>query len=193
MKKLLLLAAAGYALYTLGKRAGNRNPAADGNTQNAMDDTMVLRSDGDAADALLGIAAFDERQVTLAELALARTVGNETRSLATLLLEEHNANLDRVRTLGEAVGVTLDTSSDSFDDATVVRLQAADAGEFESQWLSAVTDEHSRMLESIDDLWLPHTNDERIAEHLRLVRDDVHMHLQNAIAMGGTQRDADAA
>lgn len=196
MKKLLLLAAVGVVAYTLGKRAGIRNPSVGDAEQNAQR-TMgpMLHSEGESVDALAAIAGFDERQVALAELALGREIGDDTRSLATLLLEEHNVSRERVRALSAAIGVAMDETMDLSigDDASLLRLESLDSGTFETSWIAAVTDDHSRMLESIDDVLLPLVNDERVAEHLRLVRDDVHMHLQNAIALGGGGGAANAA
>lgn len=198
MKKLLLLATIGVVAYTLGKRAGIRNLAlgeAEQNAQRARGPTP--RAEGDSADALAEVAEFDERQAALAQLALERNVGDDMRSLAVLLLETHNANRDRTRSLANAIGVTLDETSTSSpgggDDAMSLRLESQDAGNFEASWIDAVTDDHNRMLERLDDALLPLASDDRVAEHLRLVRDDVHMHLQNAIALGGGSGAASVA
>lgn len=193
MKKLLLLAAVGYVAYTLGRNAGNRTLLPRPSTHNAEHGHAPPLAADDTIDALAGVAAFDERQVSLANLALGRGIDASTRSLATLLLEEHNTNLGRVRSLGDAVGVPPEhlTSFESpTSDPAFLRLRTLAADDFRTQWLATVTDEHVRMLERIDDLWLPATNDERIAEHLRLVRDDVQMHLQNALALDGEHRAA---
>lgn len=218
MKKMLMLVAMGFAVNALVKRAGKRNAAPRLRAQNAgafgLDgdgydragrdavefDDGDLRPEFAAADdgaALDMLQQFDAHTIALAESALARSVGNDTRSVATLLLEEHTRNQAQLRTLRAALEVEegeIDaaTRAEQHDDATLLQqLERLDSGTFEAGWIGAARASHARMLEHIDDVLLADIEDTRLAEHVRLLRDDVRAQLQNLDALAGGQDEAD--
>lgn len=185
MKKLLLLGAIGYAAFRFGKHVALRDASPTSRRLARADFDEVFADE--AQDALAEAARFEARQVALADLALARSPAGALRSVATMLREEHGSGLDRADSLQSPAGAPFG-GADAEVQPALARLEGLDDTRFEDAWLATVTHDHSRMLESLDDVLLP-SGDVRIDEHLRAVRDHVQAHLQHLLALQGANDD----
>ena len=189
MKRLLLWGGVAFAAWWLGKRSGEKSAVPvvvtldDGlDPRDALWPLEQPRGD----DGVLGaLAMFDEHQVASAGLALSRPVPDEVQTLASVLRDEHREHLRRTRELVDALGLEL------AQDPAVARIEgrcherrealaATPDEDFEQAWLEEVVDDHERMLELLDAALVPGARDARVAEHARMAREHLAMHLAEA-------------
>jgi putative membrane protein len=145
----------------------------------------------DDASALATLSAINAHEVASADIALAKPIGPEVKRYATMMKQEHSTNQDQTHAIAQRAGVA---PVESAPVAALKRkseekrsaLAEVDGAAFERAYIQAMVDDHSEALARIDGSLLPNAKNAEVAKHLRLTREHVQHHLDEAKRLATT-------
>lgn len=126
-------------------------------------------------------------EVEQAETAQPKLEDAEVAEYATMMITDHGAAATALDTLLAEQGIAPEPSDveaalKADSDAIVAMLAAAEAP-VDPLYIDSHVTAHQQVLDLIENVLLPETEDEALAEFLQTMRDDVEMHLQEAEAL----------
>jgi len=188
MKRLFWMVSAAVAVGALLTRAGKQQRALASAGAGQAEEEAAFPADvpvGDDGAVLSMLVVLDEHQIAAAEMALNRPVRDEVQSLATMLRDEHQSDLDKNRALLDELGVEppQDGAFADVEGSFLKRrrqLSKVDDEQFQSNYIEDLIDEHERFLALIDRSLLPAASDQRVAKRVRNARKHLTAHLAEA-------------
>jgi putative membrane protein len=154
--------------------------------RSASGDAHAAQGDGEILAALV---ALDQNEVEAAKLAEKNSDG-AVLGYARMLREDHEANLDDSRKLGDKLNLDL-KKTEAVDkmkdqgDKLIDRLDDLKGSEFERSFISEMVSGHRDALHQID-AWLKDVQNPQLKQHLHATRERVAFHLKDAERLQGT-------
>lgn len=149
----------------------------------------------DDAVALATLSAINKHEIAAAQIALAKAVDADTKRYATMMQQEHGDNQARTEQLAASTAISpnsneavrkLEQESEAKRDA----LEPMSGAEFRKAYLGAMVADHTQALGKLDRELIPGARNADVAAHLKLTREHVARHLEEAKRLAG---DAQAA
>lgn len=169
----------GVAAVTLAMVAMAAVPAA---AQEAQD-----LSDAEVAHVAVTANAID---VDLARLALERAASEEVKAFAQTMVDDHTGVNEQAAALAEKLGVTpaendVSAQLQAGADEAKARLSELSGEEFDQAYIAREIEYHQAVLNALDQLLIPTTENAELAELLNTVRPAIAAHLERAQGMQG--------
>jgi putative membrane protein len=179
----------------VGGRAGNAGSAGQNGGTGGNADAGVKLSDAEIAAVALTANAGEVEQ---GEIAVSAAQRESVRDFARMMVMMHSAAVDRETALFQMIMITPDDNDvseqlESMSDATVAKLNAANASAFDMLYMSSQVAAHRMVLDLLDDVLLPNAMNAQLRAELTAMRGDVQRHLQLATdVLAGLGADEDA-
>ena len=139
------------------------------------------------ADALALVAAIDRHEIDAATLAQAQAERADIKDYATMLVHDHEANLQETQALQAAAGAPADAAlvatNQAQADADRARLQPLTGADFDTAFLDMMARGHAAALATLDERAIPGAKDAAVRAHLEKTREAVANHLAQVQAL----------
>lgn len=141
------------------------------------------QSDGEIAGV---VAAANQGELDAAAIALRKSKNKDVMKFAAMMRRDHTAAKRQLMKTGVSP-VDSDRSTDlkakAKDEAG--RLDMADEGKLDADYMDAQVDDHSNLLKALDEELIPKAKSAKLGEFLKKVRVTVAQHLEEARRVQG--------
>jgi len=149
------------------------------------DDTATATEMGDDAEALAIVMAIDRNEINAAEAAQGKELSQPVMDYATMLEQEHTANLNKAQNLSQTLNVTTNETTEVQNlqqkgEDMLAKLNPLNGNEFEREYISSMIQGHQDALNMIDNQLLPSADNDQVRSFLNETRQAVAMHLERA-------------
>ncbi|MFA0923445.1 DUF4142 domain-containing protein [Xanthomonas fragariae] len=141
----------------------------------------------DRKQALGALAAFNEQERTLAQLAVVKGVEGEVLDFARKMDEAHSAALTDLSRFAPDRNGTLGQAASARSEGTRKRLEDLHGQQFESQYLQASVTSHEQALALLDTQLSSEPGSSDLGKELQHARETIAEHLEHARALRAKQ------
>lgn len=130
------------------------------------------------------LIVINNNEINAAKVALKRSSNASVKHFARVIIEDHSQNLNKTRSLADALNLTPMASERSnmlkkLGKNEVQKLNSVPSRKFNRTYLEAMINGHEKVLNIIDEL-LSVASNPRVIEHLKATREKVAAHLRLA-------------
>jgi putative membrane protein len=157
-------------------------------TMNNMGDRMGMhgmKADLNDAQIISVLHTANMGEITQGQIALQKAQRTQVKSFAQKMVTEHTQNDQKGKAIAANAGMTPQSNPISMklqkdSDEIVMKLNKADAKDFDKTYINSQVKVHKMVLETIDKKLLPNAKNSDLRNHLMMTRAAVAMHLQLA-------------
>jgi putative membrane protein len=131
------------------------------------------------------VAAVNEAEIKMSEQARSKNVEGPAREYADMMIADHTANMEKLRSLEGSAGVAIDNGGEvaamrQKHQAMMDQLGGLEGDAYERAYIDAMVQSHTEALDMLEKRLIPAATQEAVRQHLTMTRDAVAKHLERA-------------
>jgi len=161
--------------------AATKDPGSEKAAEQKNDSTFKTDSSEDKASFVVDATGGNIGEIKLAQLAIEKSSSKELKDIAKMLVDDHTAALNALKTLATNKGITIPTEEPDKIKETIKDLSDDKPADFDKNWTKALMDKHEKTINDYEKE-LNDTKDEDIRAWINTVLPKIRTHHDKLMA-----------